>query len=160
MKMPAITIDVNLFWQIINFFVIVFIFKWKFFGPISKIISERKDLIEKDIENAKLSKENAEKAILDAQAELKKAKAEAMKILIESEKKSEERSEAILKDAHVQREKMIKSGEAEVEKMKESAIRDLEKYTREIAADLTEKLISDKTSSTLIDEAIGKVGEE
>ena len=116
MTMPAILIDINLVWQIINFCVIMFIFKKKLFGPVSRIISERKALITKDMDDAKKDKEEAEKSKVKAEAELKKAKAEALKILVEAEKKSEERKDAILKDAHAQREKMIKSGEAEVEK--------------------------------------------
>ena len=119
--MPAILIDINLVWQIINFCVIMFIFKKKLFGPVSRIISERKALITKDMDDAKKDKEEAEKSKVKAEAELKKAKAEALKILVEAEKKSEERKDAILKDAHAQREKMIKSGEAEVEKQKEIA---------------------------------------
>lgn len=160
MTMPAILIDINLVWQIINFCVIMFIFKKKLFGPVSKIISERKALITKDMDDARIDKENAEKERLTAEAELKKAKAEALKILVEAEKKSEERKDAILKDAHAQREKMIKSGEAEVEKQKEIAMKDLQVYARNLISDFTEKLVSNKTASTLIDEAIDKVGEE
>lgn len=160
MTMPAILIDINLVWQIINFCVIMFIFKKKLFGPVSKIISERKALITKDMDDARIDKENAEKERLTAEAELKKAKAEALKILVEAEKKSEERKDAILKDAHTQREKMIKSGEAEVEKQKEIAMKDLQVYARNLISDFTEKLVSNKTASTLIDEAIDKVGEE
>ena len=160
MTMPAILIDINLVWQIINFCVIMFIFKKKLFGPVSRIISERKALITKDMDDARKDKENAEKERLTAEAELKKAKAEALKILVEAEKKSEERKDAILKDAHAQREKMIKSGEAEVEKQKEIAMKDLQVYARNLISDFTEKLVSNKTASTLIDEAIDKVGEE
>lgn len=160
MTMPAILIDINLVWQIINFCVIMFIFKKKLFGPVSRIISERKALITKDMDDARIDKENAEKERLTAEAELKKAKAEALKILVEAEKKSEERKDAILKDAHTQREKMIKSGEAEVEKQKEIAMKDLQVYARNLISDFTEKLVSNKTASTLIDEAIDKVGEE
>lgn len=160
MTMPAILIDINLVWQIINFCVIMFIFKKKLFGPVSRIISERKALITKDMDDARIDKENAEKERLTAEAELKKAKAEALKILVEAEKKSEERKDAILKDAHAQKEKMIKSGEAEVEKQKEIAMKDLQVYARNLISDFTEKLVSNKTASTLIDEAIDKVGEE
>ena len=73
MTMPAILIDINLVWQIINFCVIMFIFKKKLFGPVSKIISERKALITKDMDDAKKDKEEAEKSKVKAEAELKKA---------------------------------------------------------------------------------------
>lgn len=157
--MPAVLIDINLFWQVINFFILMVIFKKKLFGPLSKIISERRDLIAKELDDAKTDKETAERLREEAQEYIKKSKAEAMKLLVDAERKSEERTESILKEAHAQREKMIKSGETEVEKLKEAARKDLEKYTREIAADLAEKLVATKTASTLIDEAISKVGE-
>lgn len=158
--MPAVLIDVNMFWQIINFCILMWIFKKKFFGPISKIISERRDLIAKALDDAKTDKETAERLKQEAQDYIKKSKAEATQLLVDAERKSEERTENILKEAHSQREKMIKSGEAEVEKLKDVAKKDLERYTRDIAADLTEKLVASKTASTLIDEAINKVGEE
>jgi F-type H+-transporting ATPase subunit b len=158
--MPAVLIDVNLFWQIINFLVLILIFKIKLFKPVSKIISERRDKINKDIEDAEKDKEVSSKLKTQAEAELKRAKAEVIKMLIEAEKKSEERAASIMKEAHAQREKMIKTGEAEMEKQKEAAMKELQVYARNLISDFTEKLVSDKTSSTLIDEAIDKVGEE
>lgn len=158
--MPAVLIDINMFWQIINFIIIIWIFKAKFLQPIKKIISERRDAISKDLTSASATKEDAEKSKLQAQNELKKAKAEALDMLIEAEKKAEERKERIIKEAHATREKMIKSGEAEVEKQKEKARKELQVYARGLISDFTEKLVGNKTSSTLIDEAIDKVGEE
>lgn len=158
--MPAVLIDHNLFIQIINFLIIVWIFKAKFWQPIKKIISERRDAIAKDLSNAADSKTEAEDARLKAQEELKKAKTEALNMLIEAEKKAEERKERIIKEAHATREKMIKSGEAEVEKQKEKARKELQVYARGLISDFTEKLVANKTSSALIDEAIDKVGEE
>ena len=158
--MPAVSIDINLFWQIINFIVLMWIFKIKLFKPVSKILSERKEKIDKDIQDAENDKAVSLKLKEEAEAHIKKAKAEALHMLIEAEKKSEERAAAILKEAHAQREKMIKSGEAEVEKQKEAAMKELQVYARNLISDFTEKLVSNKTASTLIDEAIDKVGEE
>lgn len=158
--MPAVLIDINLFWQIINFLIIIWIFKAKFLQPIKKIISERKDAIGKDLTSASENKNSAEILKLQAQEELKKAKSESLSMLIEAEKKAEERKERIIKEAHATREKMIKSGEAEVEKQKEKARKELQVYARGLISDFTEKLVGSKTSSTLIDEAIDKVGED
>lgn len=158
--MPAVMIDINLFWQIINFVILMIIFKVKLFTPIIKIISERRDKINKEMEDAENDKSTSAKLKAESELELKRAKAKVIQMLIEAEKKSEERAASIMKEAHAQREKMIKTGEVEMEKQKEVAMKELQVYARNLISDFTEKLVSDKTSSTLIDEAIDKVGEE
>ncbi len=158
--MPAVSIDVNLFWQIINFLILVVIFKKKFFKPMGEFLEKRKELIKSEVEAAEKNKEAAINTKKESEAILKSAKSESNKILVDAERKAEDRRESILKEAHAQREKMIKSGEAEVAKMKDSAKKELEKHAREIAADLAEEIIANKTSVGLIDEAIDKVGED
>lgn len=159
-NMPAVSIDVNLFWQIINFLILVLIFKKKFFKPMGEFLEKRRNLIKSEVEAAESDKEAAKNTKAEAEGMLKNAKSESNQILVDAERKAEDRRDTILKEAHAQREKMIKSGEAEVEKMKDSAKKEVEKHAREIAADLAEELIASKTSSELIDEAITKVGED
>lgn len=158
-NMPAVSIDANLFWQIINFLILVIIFKKKFFKPMGEFLEKRKDMIKSEVEAAQLDKEAAKNTKEKAEESLKEAKSEANKILVDAERKAEDRRDSILKEAHAQREKMIKSGEAEVEKLKDSARKDLEKYARNIAAELAEEIIGAKTSTQLADEAIDRVGE-
>lgn len=158
-NMPAVSIDANLFWQIINFLILVVIFKNKFFKPMGEFLEKRKDLIKSEVDAAQTDKEAANRTKMEAEEALKAAKTESNKILVDAEKKAEERRDSILKEAHALREKMIKSGEAEVEKMKDSAKKELEKYARSMAADLAESIIASKTSAELIDDAIDKVGE-
>ncbi|MGL4867038.1 MAG: ATP synthase F0 subunit B, partial [Cetobacterium sp.] len=43
--MPAVSIDINMFWQIINFFILVFIFNKYFKGPLAKLMDTRKEKI-------------------------------------------------------------------------------------------------------------------
>ena len=59
--MPIISIDATFFWQIINFFVLLFIVKKYFKEPISKIINERKQKIEAELVEATKNREEAEK---------------------------------------------------------------------------------------------------
>lgn len=158
--MPVVSIDATLFWQIINFLILVYIFKRYFFKPMGEFLAKRQEIIANDLEAARQDKEASEVAKKEAEDTLKTAKKESNELLISAEKKAEDRKDVILKEAHAQREKMIKTGEAEVAKMKDQARKEMEKYAREAAADLAEKLIADKTQSGLIDEAIAKVGEE
>ena len=51
--MPAISIDINMFWQIINFFILIVVFNKYFKKPLNKMLKERREQISGDLEEAK-----------------------------------------------------------------------------------------------------------
>ena len=104
-NMPVVAINLTLFWQMLNFVILVFIFKKFFFKPIAKIIEKRKQEISSNIENAQKDKESAHAMKLQAEKDIKDAKAESLKIITEALKKAEEAKEEIMKETHRQREK-------------------------------------------------------
>ena len=60
-NMPAISIDINMLWQIINFFILIVIFNKYMKKPLKRIIKERQAKIAGDLEDAKQDKEAAKK---------------------------------------------------------------------------------------------------
>nr|CAA38580.1 ATPase b subunit [Propionigenium modestum]CAA41370.1 F0 subunit [Propionigenium modestum]CAA46896.1 ATPase b subunit [Propionigenium modestum] len=162
--MPAVSIDINMFWQIINFLILMFFFKKYFQKPIAKVLDARKEKIANDLKQAEIDKEMAAKANGEAQGIVKSAKTEANEMLLRAEKKADERKETILKEANTQREKMLKSAEVEIEKMKEQARKELQLEVTDLAVKLAEKMINEKVDAkigaNLLDQFIGEVGEE
>lgn len=163
--MPVVAINLTLFWQMINFVVLVLIFKKFFFKPISKIIEKRKQEITANIESAQKDKESSQTLKLEAEKYLKEAKAEANVIITNAIKKAEDAKEEILKETHLAREKMLKSAEADIIKIREQAKKELREDMTEIAIKLAEKMIEkqlsdDKEASVkVIDHFIKEVGE-
>ena len=119
--MPVVSIDINLFWQIINFTVLMFIFKKYLSEPLSKLLTGRKDAIANDLLQAEETKKIAEQNKKEMEEILKNAKKEASVIINTAEKKAIEREESILKDAHVQRDKIIRAAELEKKARKKRA---------------------------------------
>lgn len=164
-NMPVVTINTTLFWQIINFLILVWMFKKLFFKRLSKIIKERKEEINSDIDNAKKDREAAQELHIKAEKDIKEAKTEAQKIITEAVKKAEDSKEEILKEAHAQREKMMKSAEADILKMKENAKKELRDEMTDIAVKLAEKMVEKELSKDvsksgqLLDKFIEEVGE-
>lgn len=162
-NMPAISIDINMLWQIINFFILIVIFNKYMKKPLQRIIKERQAKIAGDLEDAKKDKESAKEAREQAEEILKKARIEAHNIISLSEKKADERKEEILKEATVQRDKILKSAEVEVTKMKERARQVIRGEMQTLAVELAEKIITEKLDSKagdlLIDDFIDKVGD-
>ena len=59
-NMPVVGINLTLFWQMINFIILVLVFKKFFFKPIAKIIEKRKQEIAGNLESAKQDKESSQ----------------------------------------------------------------------------------------------------
>ena len=154
--MPVVSVDINMFWQIINFFILVFVFNKYFKKPLGKMLDSRKEKITSDLREADENKKAAIKLQKESEEILRKAKIEANEILKTAEKKADERRESI--------KKIIKTAEMEALKMKTDAKEILQEEVKVLAVKLAEKLIEErinpKIESTLIDEFIEGVGEE
>lgn len=98
--MPIISIDYTFFWQIINFFLLLFIVKKYFKEPISKIINERKQKIEAELVEATKNKKEAEQLLKDAEAQINASRKEATEIVKAAQRKAEEEAHKIGR-AHV-----------------------------------------------------------
>nr|WP_307775182.1 F0F1 ATP synthase subunit B [uncultured Cetobacterium sp.] len=161
-NMPAVSIDINMFWQIINFFILVFVFNKYFKAPLLKLMDTRKEKIAAEFSEAQKNKEEAAAYNKEAEKLLKEAKDEATKIVQLAEKKADERKENIISEATIQRDKMLKSAELEINKMKHAAKKELEVEMNGLAVKLAEKIIKENLNSNLdaalADKFIDEVG--
>lgn len=148
-NMPAVSIDINMFWQIINFFILVFIFNKYFKAPLMKLMDARKEKIAAEFSEAQKNNEEALEKNKAAQKLLKEAKEEATKIIQLAEKKADERKEGIISEATIQRDKMLKSAEFEIHKMQQTAKKELEVQMNQLAVQLAEKIIKENLNSDL-----------
>ena len=162
--MPIISIDTTFFWQIINFFVLIFIVKKYFKEPIGKIISERKKKIETELVEATKNKNEAEKLLKEAEEQISSSRKEASEIVRNAQRKAEEEAHLLIKEARDNRENIIKATELEVEKIKSDTKTELSNEVKALAAELAEKIINERIDSkqedSLIDKFIEEVGED
>ena len=162
--MPIIAIDTTFFWQIINFFVLIFIVKKYFKEPIGKIISERKKKIETELVEATKNKNEAEKLLKEAEEQISSSRKEASEIVRNAQRKAEEEAHLLIKEARDNRENIIKATELEVEKIKSDTKAELSNEVKALAAELAEKIINERIDSkqedSLIDKFIEEVGED
>lgn len=162
--MPAISIDINMFWQIINFLILIVIFNKYLKNPLNKILNKRKEIISNDLEEAKQNKEEAKKEREEAKEKLKETRKQIHDTIINAEKKADQRKEEILKGATSQRDKILKSAEIEVGKMKARAKGEIREEMQTLAVKLAEKIIKEKLdskhSNQLINNFIDELGED
>lgn len=160
---PVVSVDPMLLWQIVNFLILVWVFKKFLFTPMGTMLEKRKNQIAKDVTAAKKDKEEANLLKIEAEKAIKESKIKAQEIMVDAVKKAEEIKEDIMKETHAQREKMLKAAEAEALKTKEQAKRELRDEMTEIAIKLAEKMvmqrIDKKVGSELLNDFIEEVGE-
>lgn len=162
-NMPAVSIDINMFWQIINFIILVFMFNKYLKAPLAKILTDRKNTIVNDLEQAQEAKKSAETLKKETEETLKKARTEANEMIATAERKAQERYDALVKEGHDHREKTIRSAEVETVKMREDLKKELTQSLRETAALMAMEILNKKMNETeknsLVDEFIDEVGE-
>ena len=162
--MPIISIDATFFWQIINFFLLLFIVKKYFKEPISKIINERKQKIEAELVEATKNKKEAEQLLKEAETQINSSRKEASEIIKNAQRKAEEEAHNLIKEARENRENILKTTELEITKIKNDAKEELGREVKNLAAELAEKIIKEKVDdnqeTSLIDKFIAEVGED
>ncbi|BDU50011.1 F0F1 ATP synthase subunit B [Haliovirga abyssi] len=162
-NMPAVSLDVNMLFQMGNFILLLYVFARFMFKPMSKFLEERRQQITDDIETAKSNREKAIEMEKEMEKELKSAKMKSQDILNEAIRKTEDIKDDILKETHATREKMLKAAEADIVKMKEQVKRELRDEMTIIAIKLAEKMIEKKMSGdiekNLLDQFIEEVGD-
>lgn len=162
-NMPVVSIDINMFWQIINFLILMVVFKKKLKEPLLKVIASRRATIAQEITDAEEKRKVAEQYKKEMEELLRNAKKEASNIINTAEKKAIEREENILREAHQNRDKIIKGAELERVKLEESLKKELTVSLREtaalMAAELVAKKLDSETKDKLVDEFIQEVGE-
>ncbi|MGL5124268.1 MAG: F0F1 ATP synthase subunit B [Fusobacteriaceae bacterium] len=162
-NMSAVSIDINMAWQIINFIILVVIFNKYMKAPLAKILSSRREAIVNDLTQAEEAKKIAEINKKEIEELMKKARKDASDLIYNAEKKAAERQELILTDAKSQRDKILKAAELETQKLKEALKKDLTNSLRETAATMAAELLIKRMDkdmkNSLLDEFIEEVGE-
>lgn len=148
-NMPVVLIDVNMFWQIINFFIMVFLFKKYLKAPLVKMMDSRKEKIAAEFSEAQKNKEEAALKNKESETILKEARLEANKIIQLAERKADERRTQIVAEASEQRDKMLRTAKIDIEKMTNTARKELEIEMNKLAVTLAEKIIKENLDSNL-----------
>ncbi|WP_156299786.1 F0F1 ATP synthase subunit B [Streptobacillus canis] len=153
-----ITIDILMIVQIINFFILVYVFHKYFYQKIGKVIEDRKKIALKELELVKEEREKLEEQKQNYEKLRKEAKRRANDIIIKAERQADERKEQIIDNATLTRDRMIMRAEADVLKLRENIKEQLQKEMSQMATDLAEKIIKEniETNPEIIDKSIDK----
>ena len=138
------------FWLIIIFSTL-YISVSKFFLPkIKKNLEDREIKIKDDLETAKISKENAEKKMLEYENNIENSKKEVLKILIDAKNKLNNEINKKKQVVENEIENEIKKTQEEIIEFQKNSIFSMSK----IAEDITANIIKDITGENLNENSI------
>jgi F-type H+-transporting ATPase subunit b len=151
-------------WTLITFGIAVFIL-WKFaFGPLQKIIDERRAGIQESMDVAEETRLEAHRLLEEYKATLAKVRTEAEEILERSRTTGEHAKAEIMAEARTQSERVLVQAHEQIERDTRAAVRELKGQIAELTALATEKVVSGSLNAAdqqrLIDEALAELNIE
>jgi F-type H+-transporting ATPase subunit b len=158
-----ISFDLTLVVMIVSFLLVVWLLSKKAWGPLMKMMEERRNHIESMLTQAESERQQAEQIKREYQEEMHKARQEAQEVIAKATKISETRATEILAASHEEAEKIKKSALADIERERDRAISEVKAQVADLSVLVAEKIIRQKLDMTgqgkLIEQFIQEVGE-
>ena len=133
------------------------------FNPARKLLQDRQDRINNDIESAKEDKEAAEALKAEYESKLKNADKEVEAILSEARQKALKNEAKIIDEAKLEASRIIKRAQDEAELEKKHAMDDMKKEMIQIATLMAGKVVAGSINAeiqnTLVEETLKEMGD-
>lgn len=160
MEFNPVHFDWNFVFTIINLLIFYLLIRKFLWGKIMNTMDKRKEIIEKDLNDAKEAKEQAEQFKQQCENEINNASQEANKIINEAKDYAKveynKTIEQAKDDAKKLRDEAQKAALTECEKTVSRAKEDVANLAVEMAQKIVYSSVSDKTDSDLYDEFLNE----
>jgi F-type H+-transporting ATPase subunit b len=159
---PLIDVTVGLMiWTLVCFGITFYVLKRFAFGPIQKVIDERRQRIRQSLDEADHARGEARRLLEEHRALMSEARGQAAAILSEARRVGEAQRERLREELEVERQRRIEDTRKQVEAETRRALEQLRAEVAELTviatSRVTGKVLDDKDHRRLIDEAIGEL---
>lgn len=158
-----IKIDINLVFTIINLLVLYLLMKKFLFGPIIKVMDERKAMIDQQFAGAKEQEDQAKALKEQYEGALKSAKEESYQIMEQAKKEAKAQADRTVEDTQAKVAAMLAKAQEDISTERENAMRQMKDDVASLAMEAAGKIIG-KNSGTeqdlsLYDQFIEEAGD-
>ncbi len=148
-------------WTLVAFGLTFFVLKRWAFGPIQKIIDERRERIRQSIEEADRARTEARKLLEEHRSLIAKARGDAEQILAEARRVADAQRERVKEETEADRQRRLEETRRQIEAETARALEQIRAEVAELsliaAAKVTRKVLDDADHRRLIEEAIGEL---
>jgi F-type H+-transporting ATPase subunit b len=145
-------------WTLVAFVITLFVLKRYAFGPIQKLIDERRDRIRQSIEEADNAREEARKLLEEHRALIGQARTDAEAILTEARHVADSQRERVREETEADRQRRLEETRRQVEAETRRALEEIRAEVADLtmiaATKITGKALTDADHKRLIADAI------
>jgi len=151
-------------WQLVNFFVLLFLLRKFLYSPIKDMLDQRAAQINGDLDDAEARRKEAEELKAKYEEKLKDARGEAQEIVDNAETRANKKAKDIINKAEERAENLKAKKLEEIEQAKKEAAAELRDsiadYTVLAANKLIQEQLDQKTHQKMIMDFIDQLDEE
>jgi len=148
-------------WTIVCFLITLFVLKRYAFGPIQKMLDERRERIQRSIEEAEHAREESRKLLEEHRALIGQARGQAEDILAEARKVAEAQRQRVREETEADRQRRLEETRRQIEAETQRALEQIRAEVAELtlvaATKVTGKVLDDEDHRRLIDDAISEL---
>jgi F-type H+-transporting ATPase subunit b len=148
-------------WTIVAFFITFFVLKRYAFGPIQKMLDERREHIRRSLEEADKARDEARKLLEEHRALIGQARSDAEGILAEARKTRESMEQRMREDTESERQRRLEETRREIAAETQRALEQIRSEVADLTLEATSIVVGKKLDADrdreLISEAIGSL---
>ncbi len=156
--MPFVSVDM---WSLImtwgNLIILYFIVKKLLFKPVKKMLDDREHEVQKTIDDANNSKNEAERLKEEYERHLENAKDEAGEIVKTAQQRAQLRGEDIIREAQQQASMIIKRADEQIEKERVNVLEQTKGEISDLAVMIAERVIKKDLDSASHEKMIEEI---
>ena len=157
---PLISVTPGLMiWTVVCFFITFFVLKRYAFGPIQKMLDDRREQIRRSIEEAENAREEARNLLEEHRALMNQARSEAEQILAEARRTAQAMEQRMRVETEEERQRRLEETRREIAAETARALEQIRSEVADLTLEATAIVIGKKLDSErdreLITEAIG-----
>jgi F-type H+-transporting ATPase subunit b len=148
-------------WTIVSFLITLFVLKRYAFGPIQKLIDERRERIRQSLEEADKAREEARKLLEEHRALIAGARSDAEQILTEARRIADAQRERMREEVEADRQRRLEDTRRQIEAETQRALAQIRAEVADLtliaAEKVTGKALDQADQRRLIEEAISEL---
>jgi F-type H+-transporting ATPase subunit b len=159
---PLIEARVGLMvWTLVCFAITFFVLRRYAFGPVQRIIDERRQRIRQSIEEADKARDEARSLLEEHRALMREARGEAEGILAEARRVADAQKERLRDELESDRQRRLEETTKQIEAETRRALEQIRAEVAELAlvatSKVTGKVLTDEDHRRLIEQAVGEL---
>lgn len=150
----------SIFWAVLNILILFILLRIFLFKPISKMLDDRTQSIQKDIDDAERARKEAEELRQQYEDSISSAKDEAVQIIKNAHDYAETERSAIIRKSHEEADEIVNSASETIENERKRVLQQAHTQIADLAIEAASKVVGanldDEKNRKLVDEFLAK----